>query len=76
MYKKTKKKDHAKFSVELESWDLLKKILTFSAQTSEERRPHFTMANSSGKGPITHVIFDMDGLLLGNFIKHFFYFLC
>ena len=30
----------------------------------------FSMANSSGKGTITHVIFDMDGLLLGNFIEH------
>ena len=31
MYKKTKKKDHAKFSVELESWDLyLKKNSSLS----------------------------------------------
>jgi hypothetical protein len=54
-------------------WTDLNPIPADLSQENESSSNHFSMADSSGgvsgKGLITHVIFDMDGLLLGNFIK-------
>lgn len=51
--------------------------LCFSLPT-QKFKIHLEMANSfggvSGRKTITHVLFDMDGLLLGMFVKHLNYF--